>query len=135
MYLGVICLGAAVDSTDACLLGVELELPDCCETEPVDVAAGAPLPGMGLVTTLMVGRLGEEPRAAPSDIGSKLSRVRSGVSKRLPDMDNRASSLTDDLLETFRCLYFKNKTVHKFFGCPLKDQVHINGISTNLLVL
>ena len=102
-------MGAAVDSTDACLLGVELELPDCCEieTEPVDEAAGAPLPGMGLVTTLMVGRFGEEPRAAPSDIGSKLSRVRSGVSKRLPDMDNRASSLTDDLLETFRRLYFK----------------------------
>ena len=128
----MICLGAAVDSTDACLLGVELELPDCCETEPEDVAAGAPLPGMGLVTTLMVGRLGEEPRAAPSDIGSKLSRVRSGVSKRLPDMDNRASSLTDDLLETFRRLYIKKIKLFISFLDALKDQVHIDGISTNL---
>ena len=90
-YLGVICLTCCCSvwpCADAWRLGVELEVP--CWT----VA-----PGMGLVTMLMEGRLGDDPNWLSATVpASRFSRVLSGVSNRLPDMDNSASSLTDDRL-------------------------------------
>ena len=82
------CCCSVWPCADAWRLGVELEVP--CWT----VA-----PGMGLVTMLMEGRLGDDPNWLSATVpASRFSRVLSGVSNRLPDMDNSASSLTDDRL-------------------------------------